>query len=207
MTSLNKKYIVGLTGGIGSGKTTIAEKFTHHGINYIDADDVAREVVAVGSKCLNSILVRYGEGILLDDGQLNRPKLRQIIFQDPEEKKWLEQLTHPIIHERIIEHLIASTSAYTLLVHPLLFETEKNTICDYTLAINVSKETQVERVCRRDNVGEDMANAIIQSQLTAQARCEFADETIENTGSTEELDIKITQLHEKLSHLAYAKKL
>jgi len=205
MNPLNEKYIVGLTGGIGSGKTTVAKKFIIHGIDYIDADDVAREVVAIGTPCLDAIIARYSEDILLEDSQLNRRKLRHIIFNNPIEKKWLEELTHPVIHKSIICHLMQSASLYTLLVHPLLFETKKNELCDYTLAIKVSKEIQVERVCNRDNIEKEMANTIIQSQMSNEERCKFADMIIENNNSSTDLDDKITLLHTKLSALAHAK--
>lgn len=205
MKSLEKKFIVGLTGGIGSGKSTIAKMFAEQGIDYIDADDIAREVVAIGSPCLEAIEARYGKHILLNDGTLDRRKLRHIIFEDVTEKTWLESLTHPVINNRLIEHLANSKSLYVLLVHPLLFETQKNQICDYTVAITVAENIQVQRVCSRDNIEEKVANSIIASQMADESRREQADSVIENSGCETDLDAKILTLHQQLSSLAHAK--
>lgn len=199
------KYIVGLTGGIGSGKSTIARKFNQYGIDSLDADDIAREVVAIGTPCLAAITQRYGKDILLADGALNRRALRHIIFENEDEKKWLESLTHPAIHQALIEEIEKSQSLYVLLVHPLLFETQKHTLCDYTIAVSVEKELQLTRVCQRDNVTEKIANAIIASQLSDEARCQQADYVIHNNDDPTTLDQTIFTLHQQLSTFANAK--
>ncbi len=123
---LNNPPIIGLAGGIGSGKSTIAKLFNELGIQSVDADDVARQAVAIGSDCLTAIHFRYGDDILLDDGSLNRSRLRSIVFDNSDERKWLEQLTHPAIRKQLLEQLNQATSPYVLMVHPLLFETGQN---------------------------------------------------------------------------------
>lgn len=205
MNKLTHKYVVGLAGGIGSGKSTIAKLFANLGIDYIDADDVARRIVEPNTPCLKAIADHYGPDILFDNGQLNRRKLREIIFNNKAEKNWLESLTHPVVHQEILKELKASTSTYVLLVHPLLFEKQKNDICDYTLAISVPKEMQIERVCQRDNIEKDLALSIIQSQLSNEERSQQADEVIENNGDIAKLNDKIIALHKKLSALANVK--
>ncbi|TBR38147.1 dephospho-CoA kinase [Marinomonas agarivorans] len=206
MTVFKNKYIVGLTGGIGSGKTTVANKLSQFGIDAFDVDHIAREVVASGTPCLEAIKSRYGNDILLTDGSLDRRQLRHIIFQNEQEKAWLESLTHPAIHSRLLEYIETSQSPYILLVHPLLFETEKNKICDYTITISIEKKRQLKRVCERDNIDESIANAIIASQLTDKQRRQRSDAIIDNNDNEAELDQKIFTLDQKLRALANDKK-
>ncbi len=166
MTKTKKKNIVGLAGGIGSGKSTISKIFNNLGITSIDADDVAREVVEPGSYCLDAIEKRYGNTILLPDNTLDRRQLRHIIFDNQIEKKWLESITHPAIKNRIEELIEAADSKYVLLVHPILFETNQDKTCDFIIAISVPRENQVKRVCERDNCTEELANKMIDSQIS-----------------------------------------
>jgi dephospho-CoA kinase len=190
--------IVGLTGGIGSGKSTITKYFNEMGIQSVDADDVARLIVQPGSLCLNQIHQRYGDEILLQDGSLNRKTLRTIVFDKPEERLWLEALTHPAIRKEIIKQLKMITSPYALLVHPLLFETKQNTICQLVIAIDVPKEIQIQRVMIRDQINQASAEKIISTQLSNSERVKKADLVLENAGNIVEMNAKVLKLHKKI---------
>jgi dephospho-CoA kinase len=193
-----KNYIVGLTGGIGSGKSTIANLFATHGIDYVDVDNVSREIVLPGSGLLNMIANRYGETILNDDFSLNRAQLRQIIFNNLKEKQWLESVTHPLIKKLTMEKISQSTSEYCLLVHPLLFETGQDKVCQAVIAISVPHSIQVARVCSRDKSSPEDALKIINTQISNQERTSKAKYVIENTGNLDELGDKVCLLHQKI---------
>ncbi|MEO9656422.1 dephospho-CoA kinase [Marinomonas sp.] len=193
--------IIGLAGGIGSGKSTIANLFNDLGIQSVDADDVARETVAIGSDCLAEIHLRYGDDILLDDGSLNRGKLRGIVFNNSNERTWLEQLTHPAIRKQLLEQLRQATSHYVLMVHPLLFETGQNSQCRFTIAIDVPLSLQRLRVVNRDNTSEVDADKIIASQLSNDERLSKADFVLENTGNIIDLNGKVHRLHKEILEL------
>ncbi|MFT2111600.1 dephospho-CoA kinase [Marinomonas sp. 2405UD68-3] len=190
--------IIGLTGGIGSGKSTIASLFAKLNVDYIDVDDVAREVVKPGTELLGLIHDRYGPSMLNDDHSLNRATLRHIIFNDLNEKKWLESITHPIIRSTTMEKLHKSTSKYCLLVHPLLFETRQNEICSDVISISVPQTLQIERVCKRDYSTKEDALKIIQTQISNQERIQKAKYVIENTGNMNELGDKVYAVHQQI---------
>jgi dephospho-CoA kinase len=190
--------IIGLAGGIGSGKSTITKYFNEIGIQSVDADDVARIVVEPGSNCLNNIHQRYGDNILLNDGTLNRKSLRDIIFDNPEERIWLEDLTHPAIREEISTQLHAITSLYALLVHPLLFETKQDAICKLVIAIDVPENIQLQRVMGRDQISQENAEKIMAAQLSNSERIERADLVLENSGNIAEMNAKVLKLHKKI---------
>ncbi|MBJ7538125.1 dephospho-CoA kinase [Marinomonas transparens] len=198
--------IVGLTGGIGSGKSTVAQLFNTLGIQSVDADDVARIVVQSGSHCLKKIQQRYGDRILLEDGTLNRKTLRDIIFDRAEERVWLEELTHPVIREEIRRQLSSVSSSYVLLVHPLLFETHQNEMCELIVAIDVPTELQLERVINRDNSTLDKVTKIMATQLPNEKRKSRADLVLENTGNTVDLSAKVLELHKKILELLQCRK-
>lgn len=197
----NTTPIIGLAGGIGSGKSTIAKCFNAMGIQSVDADDVARLVVQPGSNCLRQIHQRHGDDILLDDGSLNRSVLRTIIFNQPEERLWLESLTHPAIRKEIKTQLSKASSEYVLLVHPLLFETKQNVICQFVVAIDVSIELQLQRVMGRDQISQESAQKIIMTQLSNKERIKRADLALENTGNIDDMNAKVIKLHEKILEL------
>ncbi len=190
--------VIGLTGGIASGKTTIANLFQqHYGIDIVDADVVAREVVAKGSPGLAAIEQRYGQRILLDDGSLNRSALRETIFSSDEEKQWVNALLHPMIRQKMVDDLAAAQSDYVLFVVPLLIENQLQTLCDRILVVDVSQETQISRTTSRDNVSEDQVRAILSSQASREERLSHADDIIENQGDSAQLLQKIAKLHQK----------
>ena len=190
--------IVGLTGGIGSGKTTVSDCFEELGIVIVDADLASRVVVEKGKPCLEQISERFGQDILNEAGELDRAKLREIIFNSDEEKDWLESLLHPAIGRQIQDELKASTSPYSILVSPLLLETGQKDYCDKVLVVDVPVETQVERTLKRDGVSEAQVQSIIKAQISRQKRLELANEVIINDGSLEDLKLAIDQLHKKI---------
>ncbi|MEZ9073565.1 dephospho-CoA kinase [Vibrio splendidus] len=190
--------IIGLSGGIASGKTTVANLFNEHfNIDIVDADIVAREVVAVGSDGLKQITDHFGEAILLEDGVLNRSKLRELIFSDPTEKQWLNDLLHPMIRNKIDSDLSKVTSPYALLVAPLLVENQMQGMADRVLIVDVPKEVQIERTMSRDNVSKEQVTSILKSQASREQRLAVADDVIKNHTKNQELLPQITDLHQK----------
>ncbi|MGP8307563.1 dephospho-CoA kinase [Vibrio sp. YIC-376] len=197
--------VIGLTGGIASGKTTVANLFKQQfKIDIVDADIVAREVVEPGTPGLNAIIEHFGNDIVLDNQLLDRAKLRERIFSNPEEKEWLNQLLHPIIREKMLEDLQQVTSDYALLVVPLLIENNLESLCDRVLVVDVDPNTQISRTMKRDNVSEEQARAILASQVSRQQRLDIADDVVKNNPDDHELLLQITDLHEK--YLAMCKK-
>ena len=193
--------IIGLTGGIGSGKTAVSDSFESLGIDVVDADLASRVVVQKGKPCLLKIAQHFGEDILTKEAELDRAKLREIIFKSEEEKNWLESLLHPAIANQIKDELNASKSPYTILVSPLLLETNQKDFCSKVLAVDVPVETQIERTLKRDGVSKEQVQAIINSQISRNDRLNLADEVIVNDGTLEDLEIAVKILHEKFLSL------
>ena len=142
--------IIGLTGGIGSGKTAVSDTFKSLGINIIDADVSSRSVVKKGQPALDDIKAHFGDDILDSENSLDRAKLREIIFKNPDERIWLEKLLHPKIAEHIKDQLENSESPYCVLVSPLLLETEQKSYCSFVLVVGVPEESQTARTANRD---------------------------------------------------------
>ncbi|WP_191117623.1 dephospho-CoA kinase [Vibrio campbellii] len=198
-------FVIGLTGGIASGKTTVANLFKQQfKIDIVDADIVAREVVEPGTPGLNAIIEHFGADIVRDDQMLDRAKLRERIFSNPEEKTWLNGLLHPMIREKMIEDLEQVTSDYALLVVPLLIENKLDSLCDRVLVVDVDPQTQISRTVKRDNVSEDQAKAILASQASREQRLALGDDVVKNNPDDPDLLLQITDLHEK--YLAMCKK-
>ena len=189
--------IVGLTGGIGSGKTAVSDLFHDLGITIVDADLASRVVVEKGREELNKIAEHFGKDILNSSGELDRAKLRKVIFKSEEEKLWLESLLHPAIASQIQKELDLSESPYTILVSPLLLETDQKNFCSTVLVVDVPVEIQIERTSKRDNVSEEQIKSIIASQIDRDSRLEQADEVILNDGSIQHLESKVQELHKK----------
>ena len=200
--------IVGVTGGIASGKSTVARAFAALGVPWVDADDVAREVVAPGEPALAEIAARYsarGQNVLNDDGTLNRRALREIVFADPAERRWLESVTHPRIRERLREHLArfeAGEAPYGLLVSPLLFESGQSEMVDRRLVIDVPEEVQIARTAARDDVDEAQARAIVAAQMPRAERLARADEVLDNSASEAAMRRRIAELDRHFRQLA-----
>jgi len=193
---MTSKTVIGLTGGIGSGKSAISNKFEQLGINIVDADIVAREVVSVGSDGLNQISNHFGAGILNVDKTLNRAKLREVIFKDTNQKTWLNNLLHPMIRKQIIYQLEQATSHYVILVAPLLFENNLNKLCDRCLLIDVPVETQIQRTTSRDNVSTEQVKNIIASQMSRENKLNLADDILDNSLSLENAFKTVDKLHQ-----------
>ena len=189
--------IIGLTGGIGSGKTAVSDCFQELGITIVDADLASRVVVEKGKPSLESIEEHFGSDILNESGELDRGKLREIIFNSDSEKQWLESLLHPAIAKQIQNELSSSKSPYTILVSPLLLETNQKDFCSKVLVVDVPVETQVSRTLARDGVSEEQINSIINSQIDRNERLALADEVISNNGTIEDLEVAVRELHNK----------
>src|SRR6185437_11255956 len=159
------EYIIGLTGGIGSGKSTVAALFKEYGIELIDADLIAREAVSPQSPALKKIAKRFGERLIDADGSLNRRALREIIFQDQPSRIWLEALLHPLIRDEIIKRSKAAKSPYCITVIPLLKLREDYPILNRILVVDAPESLQISRIQKRDQVEEAQAKAIVDSQI------------------------------------------
>ena len=196
------KLIIGLTGGIASGKTTISEMFNSLSVDIIDADIIAREVVTPPSDALNAIASHFGHDYIHADGQLNRPLLRQKVFSNNIHKEWLNSLLHPLIRARIVEQTVKATSNYCLLVAPLLIENNLLPLVDRLLVIDVAEASQIERTMKRDNSTLTEVKAILSSQTTRAHRLSIADDIIDNNNSTLLLLNKcVVELHQKFLNL------
>lgn len=189
------RLIIGLTGGIGSGKTAASDYFADQGITIVDADIVAREVVEPGEPAWLAIKARYGADVIQEDQSLNRAWLRQKVFAEPDERKWLEGQTHPRIRDRLIQQLRDATSPYAILVSPLLFESGQNALVKRTLAIDVPVDTQVRRACSRDTNNEEQIRRIIAAQISREDRCSRADDVADNSGTLAQLHAQLEKLH------------
>lgn len=203
----NSTLIIGLTGGIGSGKSEACRLFQVRGITVVDADIVAREVVAPGSLALQEISQHFGQEIIEADNSLNRKslnrkKLREIIFSNPAEKIWLEALLHPIINLDIRRQLAEASGPYAILASPLLLETKQFELVDRILVIDASEQLQIERASKRDTNNEAQIKAIMQTQLSRQERCARANDIIQNHGNIAELDEQIERLHQRYLELS-----
>ena len=191
-------FVVGLTGGIGSGKSAATAVFEDLGIDVVDADLASREAVLPGSKALDQIQKKFGNEILLQDQTLNRAKLREIIFDNSEDKTWLEQLLHPEIRHIIQSKLENSSSEYVILVSPLLFETDQHEFCNTTILIDSSMNSQVSRTSKRDSVSEDSVKKIISAQMSRDDKLKIAKIVINNDDSLEQLESNVKKVHENL---------
>ncbi|MBW3759746.1 dephospho-CoA kinase [Aeromonas jandaei] len=196
-------YVVAITGGIGSGKTTIANQFAELGIDVVDADVIAREVVEPGTPALAAISDHFGPDVITSDGQLDRRRLREQVFRDPSAKAWLNALLHPLIRSEMQRQCAAARSPYCLLVVPLLVENKLTGLANRVLVVDVDEATQIERTCRRDGVTAEQAKAIIAAQASRSERLAAADDVIENlNGSEMATKSRILTLHE--TYLAFA---
>ncbi len=191
-------YVIAITGGIGSGKTTVADTFyKNHNIDLVDADVIAREVVEPNTIGLTKIIEHFGKSILLENGYLNRSKLRQRIFSSPDEKKWLNDLLHPLIREEMLRQLSLAQSEYVILVVPLLVENQLQYLANRILVVDVLEQTQINRTVNRDKVNQEQVKAILASQASRAERLAIADDIIKNDHNIHDLDNEIALLHNK----------
>lgn len=205
MQQSSKYFRVGLTGGIGSGKSTVANAFAALGIAVVDADIVARDVVAAGTDALAQISEHFGKQVLTADGQLDRAKLRQIVFADPTAKDWLNQLLHPRIRQQMLQQLDSALSPYSLLVAPLLLENQLNLLVDVVLVVDVAPETQLHRTMQRDQNSAELVQAIMAAQCSRAERLAAADYVINNEAPPAMLAVEVAKLHAVFLQLAEEK--
>ena len=196
--------LVGLTGGIGSGKTLVSDRFAALGVTVVDADVVAREVVATGSPGLKQIVSHFGDSILTPDGALNREKLRQIILSDSEEKAWLDQCLHPLIRLQMAKEIQTATGPYTLIVVPLLVENQSQYRFDRIVVVDCNESTQVSRASQRDNTSEEKIRSMMSYQVSREERLAIADDVIENNQGVDELYAQVDNLHQQYLRMAQA---
>lgn len=189
------KYKVALTGGIGSGKSTVADAFAKQGVNVIDADVIARQVVEPGTPALRAIAGKFGDEMILADGSLNRRLLREHIFASDVDKRWLNGLLHPLIQQETERQMARATSPYVLWVVPLLVENQLYHKADRVLVIDVPVETQILRTMRRDGVTREHAEQILAAQATRDARLAVADDVIDNNGAPDAIASDVARLH------------
>ena len=198
-------FVVGITGGIGSGKSAATSFLEQQGINIVDADIVARQVVELGSDALKQIEAHFGPDIIGMDGSLDRAALRQIVFKAPEERQWLESLLHPLIRVTILEQLSVSKSPYAILSSPLLLETNQHELVDHIVVVDVPEETQIQRTTLRDDNSIEQVKAIISAQMPRQERLKHADSVINNDQDLLSLEKQVSKLHQQLLYKAQEK--
>ncbi|MGN5149478.1 dephospho-CoA kinase [Aeromonas enteropelogenes] len=196
-------YVVAITGGIGSGKTTVANQFSELGIDVIDADVIAREVVEPGTPTLAAIAAHFGPDVIASDGRLDRRQLRERVFSEPDAKAWLNALLHPLIRSEMQRQCAAARSPYCLLVVPLLVENRLAGLADRVLVIDVDEVTQIARTCRRDGVNPEQAKAILAAQASRDERLAVADDILDNRAEDKmAIRTQILALHQ--TYLAFA---
>lgn len=189
-------YIVGITGGIGSGKTTVSDLFSELGVKIIDADVSARAVVEPGQAGLADIVEEFGQGILHDNGTLNRPALRDIVFANPDKRLALEAITHPAIRRHMLAQLNDCNDPYAILVLPLLVDTGQwEMMIDRVLVVDIDEQTQLERVMERDNLSEEQVNQIFDAQISREERLAAADDIIINNHGLDHLRREVAHYH------------
>ncbi len=198
-------YTVALTGGIGSGKSTVADIFADLGVPVIDSDIIAREIVEPGKPAYNEILEVFGCAILDDNRKLDRQKLADIVFKDKSKKNTLENILHPEVYDEIDRQITAINFPYCIVVIPLLVETESTNRYSRVLLVDVPESVQLQRTTRRDNRSLEMIEKIIASQAGREQRQRHANDTIDNTESLKQLQQSVMKLHEKYLRLSTEK--
>lgn len=195
-------YIVALTGGIASGKSTVEQLFAKLGVCIIDADKIAQNVVEKGKPALNKLISHFGSAIVNNTGQLNRAYLRKIIFNLPQERQWVNQLLHPIIERESQKQMAYCHGSYLIWVVPLLIETNLQDRANRVLLVESNQLTQLERLKKRDKIDENLAKNMLLSQVTNTIRRNYADDIIENNGEIGTLNERVFELHQKYLDLA-----
>ena len=193
---MNETFKIGLTGGIASGKTTVCDLFKELSVEIIDADVISHELSKKGGAAFEDIIEAFEDEIIGDDGEIDRKKLRSIVFNDNTKKKMLERIIHPKVLLSINEKIKASQSDYLIISVPLMIETGMNAMMDRVLLIDCNAETQIERIIQRDQTSREEAIKIIESQASIESKRELSDDRIINNNETsiEELTLKVKEL-------------
>lgn len=202
--SLSVMLIVGLTGGIASGKSTLEHWFTEHQAPVIDADRIARELVQPGQQGLKQVVDAFGHDILDATGQLDRARMRKHIFADPAARRRLEDILHPLVADRMRQQLALLNAPYAILSVPLLLESGQDKMVDRVLVVDLPETQQIERLMARDHCDRGSALAILNAQLDRQRRLDAADDIIDNSGQPSDLAAPLSRLHQKYLALAAA---
>lgn len=197
---------IGLTGGIGSGKSLAGAFFNDLGVITIDADRVAQQITSPGTDFFSSILSHFGPDFLTDDNQLDRKKLRELIFNSPHERQWLEDLLHPAIRATLNEQINISNAPYVIAIIPLLTRTSKLSFIDRTLLIDAPIELQIERAMQRDSMTKEQALKIIHAQSSREEKIAIADDIITNNNNLDDLKYKVSEMHSFYLSLAHSSK-
>jgi dephospho-CoA kinase len=195
-------FNVALTGGIASGKTAASNLFAELGANIIDTDIISRQLVQPGQIALSQISDAFGQQVIQANGQLDRNKLRQFIFADPQARKQLEAILHPLIRQQAWLAAEQSQAGYNLFVVPLLYENQQHYPCDRVLVIDIPIELQSARLANRDKLSDENIKRILASQSTRENRLSIADNVIENTGSVTDLHRQVKKRHQQYLQLA-----
>lgn len=197
MTTSSLPFCVGLTGGIGCGKSTVADAFAQHGIDIIDADLMAREVVKPGTPGLDALIDRFGKGILNPEGALDRQALRTQIFADPKAREQLESILHPLIWTAMRAAHAEVKSPYCIMAIPLLIESGNLNRVNRILVVDCPPELQIQRAMQRDHASREHIEAVLAAQASRKQRLAAADDVLDNSGSHQDLQTKISQLHQQ----------
>ena len=197
-----RSYVVGLTGGIASGKSLVANAFAKLGAELIDTDQIAREVVAPGQPGLEAVRTAFGEGIVTPRGELDRAAMRKLVFADPAKRQRLDELLHPLIRHRTLERLAQARGPYSIVAVPLLVETDFGKLVDRVVVVDCPVPLQLERLIRRDGLPRDEAAAMIAAQADRATRLRAAHDVIDNSGDPEHTRRQVAQLHQRYLELA-----
>ena len=195
-------FAVGLTGGIGSGKTTVSDLFAELGVDVIDTDEIARALTAKAQPAMRQIEEQFGRDVIADDGALNRDRMREIVFDDPNARKTLQNILHPLIRAEVQRRLIASGKQYSLVVVPLLVESRGYNFAERVLVVDCSEEQQIERVMQRSGLTREQVEAIMATQASRNERLAAAHDVISNDGTIAALRAQVEELHRHYLRLA-----
>ncbi|SDH99850.1 dephospho-CoA kinase [Pseudomonas benzenivorans] len=190
-----KPWILGLTGGIGSGKSAVAQCFVDQGVHLVDADHAARWVVEPGRPALDKIIEHFGPAVLQPDGQLDRAALRARVFANADERRWLEALLHPLIGQEITQFLARAESPYAILVSPLLIESGQHRLAQRVLVVDAPEELQVQRTMQRDQTSAEQVQAILKAQASREERLRHANDVLVNDRDLNWLRGEVERLH------------
>lgn len=192
---MTRPWILGLTGGIGSGKSAVAQLFIEQGVHLVDADHAARWVVEPGRPALARIVEHFGPQVLQADGQLDRAALRARVFSDADERRWLETLLHPLIGQEIMQYLAKAESPYAILVSPLLIESGQHAMTQRVLVVDAPEHLQVQRTMQRDQATAEQVQAILKAQASREDRLRHADDVLINDRGLDWLRSEVERLH------------
>jgi len=198
-------FSVGLTGGIASGKTTISNLFAKMGVPVIDTDIISRKLLEPGELAFDQVCAHFGPDIVSSDGKIDRARLREIVFSNPDEKSWLETMLHPLIYQRSHDAIVTKVRAhYVLVVVPLLFETNFQSLVDRILVVDCPSAKQIERLVKRDHIKESLARKMLSQQLENTERLARAHDIIDNRADDTDLESQVAALHKRYLELATA---